>query len=73
MKVHKEMFERWKKYCVLFCREHNLKTEDIKSSSMAWAIAFKLEIPREAYHVDPDINDSHIQTALRRIFPNAHL
>jgi len=38
---------------------------------MAWTIADKLDIPKEAYHVG--MNDIHIATGLRRIFPNAHV
>ena len=71
MKVSKEMLKRWEKYCRLFCMEHGLTPEDIKSCSMAWTIADKLDIPKEAYHVG--MNDIHIATGLRRIFPNAHV
>jgi len=69
MKVHKELFARWHKYVHLFLAEHNAKLSDVTTPVVAWNIAFKLDIPREAYHVG--LNDSHIETALRKLFPFA--
>lgn len=69
MKVHKEMFDRWEKYCRLYCYDRKAILSDIKNPVLAWNIATRLDIPREAYKCD--LNDEHIETALRRIFPNA--
>ena len=73
MRVHKEMLARWEKFCDLYIRElgYGQSTKDVKSSSCAWTIANRLDIPKEAYHVG--LHDAHITTALRRIFPNAGL
>jgi len=71
MKVYPEMLERWRKYAALYVRDlgHGNTLEDVASPACAWTIAHKLDIPREAYHVG--CNGKHIETALRRIFPNA--
>ena len=69
MKVHKEMLARWNKYANLICHDNGVKIEDITSGITAWNIAHKLDIPREAYHIG--CNDTHITTALKRIFANA--
>lgn len=74
MRVHKELFERWNKYAALYLREHALPAGtvspvDLTNSVQAWQVAHRLDIPREAYALG--LNDSHIETALRRIFPNA--
>ena len=69
MRVHKELFNRWEKYVRLLLAEHSLTVEKIVSPRTAWDIASRLDIPREAYKFD--LNDNHIETALRRIFPNA--
>jgi hypothetical protein len=37
----------------------------------AWTIAHLAGVVREAYAMDRDIHDAHIQTALQKIFPNA--
>ncbi len=71
MRVTKETLKRWDKYCNLLCHEHNTRKEDISSLGTAWAIAHKLDIPKEGYHLG--LNDNHIETALRRIFPNVSL
>lgn len=63
MKIHKEMFDRWKKHCILYCHENGYKPEDVKTGCAAWNVAHRLGLPKEAYHVDKDINDTHIQTA----------
>ena len=69
MKVPKEMFERWSKYVNLLLTENNCSTSDITTPVSAWNVAHKLDIPREAYHCG--MNDSHIETALKKIFPHA--
>lgn len=69
MAVHPEMFERWAKYARQLLAEHNRTVSDVTTPVMAWNIAHKLDIPKEAYHVG--LNDRHIETALRRIFPLA--
>jgi hypothetical protein len=71
MKIHKEMLARWKKFCDLRSRELGYRLETVDTPRLAWNIAHQLEIPKEAYHVDDSINDAHIETALKRIFPNA--
>ena len=68
MKVHKEMFDRWNKYITLYLKEYNMHPDDIKNIGTAWSIAFKLDIPKEAYHCD--LHDAHIDTALKKIFKN---
>jgi len=69
MRVSKDMLARWKKFAALLLHEHNCRESDVTTPVMAWNIAHKLDIPREAYHVG--LNDRHIETALRRIFPLA--
>lgn len=49
MKVSIEMFSRWKKYCRLLLAENKMAVEDVSSPVMAWNVAFKLDIPKEAY------------------------
>jgi hypothetical protein len=71
MKIHKEMFDRWKKFCHLLCHDRGIPVWAVTSPTQAWNIAHALEIPKEAYHVDHSINDRHIETALRKIFPDA--
>ena len=71
MKIDKATFDRWRKFCVLLLREHGYTLEDVKTGVDAWNIAYKLDIPKEAYHIDDSIVDAHIKTALQRIFPNA--
>jgi hypothetical protein len=69
MKVHKELYERWNKYAMMLLKEHGYKTDDVKSKITAWNIANKLDIPKEAYKLG--MEDNHIETALKRIFPIA--
>lgn len=69
MKVHKEMFSRWEKYARLLLQEYGATPEKVSTPVSAWNIAHRLDIPKEAYHVG--LNDSHIETALKRIFINA--
>ncbi|MFA5311685.1 MAG: hypothetical protein WC375_00035 [Methanomassiliicoccales archaeon] len=69
MKVDKPTFLRWQKYVSLLLQENNKTAEDITTGVQAWNVAHKLDIPKEAYHMG--LNDTHIQTALKRIFPNA--
>jgi hypothetical protein len=69
MKVYKELFDRWEKYSRLFCADYGTTTSKITSKVSAWNIANALSIPKEAYHLG--MNDTHIETALKRIFPNA--
>lgn len=71
MRISKEQLNRWKKYSELFVRERGHELEDVTSLRQMWDIAFTLGIPREAYHMDQTVNDNHIETALKRIFPNA--
>ena len=71
MKIDKQTLERWNKFCVLLLAEHGYKTDQVKTGREAWNIAHKLDIPKEAYHIDDSIVDAHIVTALKRIFPNA--
>jgi len=66
MRVSKDMLNRWRKYADLLLRENNRTIESITTLSTVWAIAHKLDIPREAYHAG--LNDNHIETALKRIF-----
>ena len=69
MKVSKEMLARWDKYARLLLNEHGLSVEKVVKPVQAWDIAHRLDIPKEAYHAG--MNDTHIETALKRIFPNA--
>lgn len=65
------MLERWRKYATLLLAERGFVVDDVKTGVDAWNVAHRLNIPREAYHVDGSINDTHIETALRKIFPRA--
>ena len=69
MKVDKPTLTRWTKYCRLYCNERGTHTNNVRSKITAWNVAFALDIPKEAYHIN--LNDTHIETALKRIFPNA--
>ena len=69
MRVYKELFDRWLKFSRLYCADYGTTTDKITSKVSAWNIAHALDIPAEAYHLD--MNDKHIETALKRIFPNA--
>ena len=71
MKVDKETLNRWRKYCALYIQDlgYGQGLADCKHPACAWTIAHRLDIPREAYHMG--CNDTHIETALKRIFPNA--
>jgi len=68
MKIAKETRDRWEKYIRLLLKEHGKTTDDITTISDVWRVAFMLEIPREAYHIDSTVKDSHIENALLRIF-----
>lgn len=71
MKIPKETRLRWRKQLALLLHEHYGKTlSDVTTTTDAWRLAYHLEIPREAYHIDRDTNDNHIESALRWIFPN---
>jgi len=70
MKIDKATRDRWEKYARLYLREKGYVPEDITDYGQMWAIAFTLDIPTEAYHMDSSIRDNHIDTALLRIFPN---
>lgn len=69
MKVHRELYNRWDKYVRLFMADCGTQPQDVRAPFAAWAVAYLVDIPEEAYHVG--LNDRHIETALRRIFPNA--
>lgn len=69
MKVSKEMYERWGKYAQALLNEHGKTKRDVSTPQFAWDVAHYLDIPKEAYHVG--LNDNHIGTALKRIFPDA--
>ncbi len=69
MKVHKEMFERWDKYATLFLAERGYTKDNVKTKMSAWYVANLIDIPKEAYRIG--LNDNHIETALKRIFPQA--
>ena len=69
MRVDKTLLARWTKYARLFCADYDTTTGKITSKIAAWNIAHALSIPKEAYHLG--MNDTHIETALKRIFPNA--
>lgn len=43
----------------------------VETGSMAWSLAGKLGLSREAYDISRDITDAHIVTALKKVFPNA--
>lgn len=68
MRVHKEMLGRWEKDCRLYIADYGYALDDVTDKAQAWSVAHRLDIPREAYHVG--LNDSHIETALKRIFTN---
>jgi len=69
MKVSTEMFARWSKYVNLLLAENQRSTDDITTPKAAWDIAYKLDIPTEAYHCG--LQERHIETALRKLFPKA--
>lgn len=71
MKIHKELYDRWEAYAEMYLAEKSLRRESITDPQQAWRVANLLEFEREAYHIDRTIKRSHIETALRRIFPNA--
>ena len=63
------MFDRWNKYAILFLKEHSYTINDVKNKVLAWNIAERLNITLEAYKIG--MNDSNIESALKRIFPYA--
>lgn len=69
MKVEKETFARWNKYTDLFLKENGITVAAVNTPIKAWDVAHRLSIPKEAYHIG--LNDSHIKTALRKLFPHA--
>jgi len=73
MKIDKTTRERWTKYCRLYVQERGYLLEDIKDTGQVWHIAHMLDIPKEAYHIDATVNDNHIETVLRKIFPNMNI
>ena len=68
MKINEETQKQWKKKIIEFVDSYDSTLDDIKSPSLAWQIADRLGIPREAYQMDESICDVHIETALKRIF-----
>ena len=68
MKIDKPIQERWSKYIHLLLHDHGKTTRDVTTMAEVWRIAYVLNIPKEAYHIDITVNDDHIETALLRIF-----
>lgn len=54
-----------------FLQSKGLSLSDIKTGRDAWAVAHNAGITSHAYALSRDIVDSHIQTALESIMPNA--
>ena len=71
MRVQKETLDEWRARVALYIRNlgYGNTVDDVRSPSCAWAIAHRTGIPQDAYRAG--CHDSHIETALKRIFPNA--
>jgi len=69
MRVDATLLARWCKYAELYMADFKLNVDDVTTPVMAWTVAHRIGIPKEAYHVG--LNDTHIETALRRVFPKA--
>ena len=54
-----------------FLQSKGLSLSDIQTGRDAWAVAHNAGIASHAYALSRDILDSHIQTALESIMPNA--
>jgi hypothetical protein len=61
----------WRRYATEHLARYGRTPEDVTAGVDAWNIAHRIGMVLDMYRTDPDINDAHIQTALRRIFPNA--
>lgn len=68
--IPQETVARWTKWVDLELANRKLSRGDIKTGRDAWSAASICGILRDAYS-DNAIKDAHIQTALKRIFPNA--
>ena len=70
MRINNETVEKWRIKAIKVLAEYGYTLEDVKTMSNAWYVAHKMEIPKEAYSIGKDIQDSHIETALCKIFPH---
>lgn len=69
-KITTETLSRWKETISQYLETVEYDLDDVVEGSLAWIIAHKTGIVKEAYE-DRTIVDAHIKTALQKIFPNA--
>ena len=72
-KINKDIVSRWGDMCEIWLEgsPEAATCSSIRTGRDAWFVAHSAGIVREAYAMDRDIHDAHIQTALQKIFPNA--
>lgn len=73
MKISQDKVETYRKQVSqwLALNAPDLTSEAVNTGLLAWAVAHRAGIVSDAYAISRDVYDSHIQTALKRIFPNA--
>lgn len=70
MRIDRKTRDRWEKYIRLYLHDYGHSPSDVTNYNQAWQIAHKLNTPREAYHIDNSVTDTHIDAALKKIMPN---
>jgi peptide deformylase len=70
MKFDAKTVARWNEIVVEYVNGSGYEISDVKTGSLAWAIAHKTKITHEAYE-DNSVVDAHIKTVLQKIFPGA--
>ena len=66
MKISDELFLSLKRACIQVCANFNVDPIRVQTERDRWDILFLTEMPSLLYKAD--LNDDHIDTALRKIF-----
>jgi len=65
-KMSEELFSSLKKACIQVCANFNVDPLRVRTERDRWDILFLTEMPSLLYKAN--LNDAHIDTALRKIF-----
>ena len=68
MKIRQEDFERLEMACLDTLKENNLHPYQVQSNLHAWQVFHKAAHEYKLYKLYDYLNDSHVETALRKIF-----
>jgi len=71
MKIPKHMRDTFRDEAEAFLAEHGLALASVVTGADAWTVAHRTGFAMRCYDMSRDIYDSHIQTVLKSVFPNA--